>query len=232
MDPTLVPNILSLTLFVVALFISLRAFYLYTRSRSRRIGILSIAMGIISLTAIAGFAGDNVTSITLNVDWFNYIGQTVSFTFILFSFFNNSETYLRNLMRWQIALSVLLLALMALSPVLPPEFPAPAVTKSLLSGSRGLICHIIFYYYVVSFMRNETRFSLLMGLAFLALSFGYWIILPKYISPNDALDRTGDIMRVCGLILLFLAVLLPDVQFRKKEAARSGYQAERQAVPR
>ena len=223
MDPTFVPNVLSLTLFFVSLFISLRAFYLYTRTRSRRIGILSIAMGIISLTAIAGFAGDNVTSITLNVDWFNYIGQTVSFSFILLSFFGSSESYLRSLMRWQIAVSVLLLGLMALAPVLPPEFPAPAVTKSLLSGSRGLICHIIFYYYVVSFMKNETRFSLLMGLAFLALSFGYWIILPKYITPNDALDRTGDIMRVCGLIFLFFAVLLPDVQFRKKEVARSTY---------
>ena len=227
MDPNLVPNLLSLTLFFVSLFISLRAFFLYTRSRSRRLGILAIAMGIISLTAIAGFAGDNVTSITLNVDWFNYIGQTVSFSFILLSFFGSSETYLRSVMRWQIALSILLLGLMALSPVLPPEFPSPAVTKSLLSGSRGLICHIIFYYYVVSFMKNETRFSLLMGLAFLALSFGYWIILPKYITPNDALDRTGDIMRVCGLIFLFLAVLLPDVEFRKKDTVRSTYQPNR-----
>jgi len=223
MDPNFVPNLLSLTLFFVSLFISIRAFYLYTRARSRRIAILGIAMGIISLTAIAGFAGDNVTSITLNVDWFNYIGQTVSFSFILLSFFGSSETYLRNLMRWQIAISILLLGLMALSPVLPPEFPSPAVTKSLLSGSRGLICHIIFYYYVVSFMKNETRFSLLMGLAFLALSFGYWIILPKYITPNDALDRTGDIMRVCGLIFLFFAVLLPDVEFRKKSAVHSNY---------
>src|SRR5579872_4852788 len=173
MDPTFVPNVLSLTLFFVSLFISIRAFYLYTRSRSRRIGILSISMGIISLTAIAGFAGDNVTSITLNVDWFNYIGQTVSFTFILLSFFGSSEMYLRNLMRWQIVVSILLLGLMLLSPVLPPEFPAPTFTKTLLSGSRGLICHIIFYYYVVSFMKMETRFSLLMGIAFLALSFGY-----------------------------------------------------------
>jgi len=223
MDPNFVPNLLSLTLFFVSLFISLRAFYLYTRARSRRLGILAIAMGIISLTAIAGFAGDNITSISLNVDWFNYIGQTVSFGFILLSFFGSSETYLYNLMRWQIAVSILLLGLMALSPVLPPEFPSPAVTKSLLSGSRGLICHIIFYYYVVSFMKNETRFSLLMGLAFLALSFGYWIILPKYITPNDALDRTGDIMRVCGLIFLFLAVLLPDVEFRKRHPAQSNY---------
>ncbi len=78
MDENFVPNLLSLTLFFVSLFIALRALYLYTRSRSRRIFILSLSMGVISLTAVAGFAGDNVTSISLNVDWFNYIGQTVS----------------------------------------------------------------------------------------------------------------------------------------------------------
>jgi len=73
-------------------------------------------------------------------------------------------------------------------------------------------------------MKMETRFSLLMGLAFLALSFGYLIILPKYFIPNDGLDRTGDIMRVCGLIFLFFAVLLPDVKFRNREKVRSNYQ--------
>src|SRR5579884_2483659 len=148
MDQNFVPNLLSLTLFFVSLFISLRAFYLYFQARSRRIGILAIAMGIISLTAIAGFAGDNVTSISLNVDWFNYIGQTVSFIFILLSFFRNSDEYLRSLMRWHIVVSLLLLVLLFLAPVLPPEFPAPAVTKSILSGSRGFICFVIFFYYV------------------------------------------------------------------------------------
>jgi len=223
MDENFVPNLLSLTLFFVSLFISLRAFYLYTRARSRRIFILSVSMGVISLTAIAGFAGDNVTSISLNVDWFNYIGQTISFTFILFSFFNSSDAYLRSLMRWQLAISVLLLGLMIMAPVLPPEFPAPTVTKTLLSGSRALICNIIFFYYVISFMKSDTRFSLLMAVAFLALSFGYWIILPKYFSPNDVLDREGDITRVCGLIILFFAVLLPDVTFRKKEKVHPNY---------
>jgi hypothetical protein len=228
MDQNFVPNLLSLTLFFVSLFISLRAFYLYFQARSRRIGILAIAMGIISLTAIAGFAGDNVTSISLNVDWFNYIGQTVSFIFILLSFINASEAYLRNLMRWQLVISVLLLALMFLSPVLPPEFPSPTFTKTFLSGSRGLICHIIFYYYACSFVKMETRFSLLMALAFLALSFGYFIILPKYFTPNDTLDRIGDIIRVFGLIVLFFAVLLPDVRYRRgREQVVSNYQSAR-----
>jgi hypothetical protein len=217
MDQNFVANSLSLTLFVVSLFISLRAFYLYTQSRSRRLFILSLSMGMISLTAIAGYAGDNITSISLNVDWFNYIGQTVSFSFILLSFFSESDSYLRSLMRWQIAASALLLILLFLAPVLPPEFPDPAITKSILSGSRGLICFIIFFYYAIAFMDKETRFSLLMSAAFLLLCIGYSIIIPKYTTPNDVLDRSGDLMRIAGLIFLLFAVLLPNVTYRQRQ---------------
>src|SRR5437588_1111582 len=151
MDQNLVANILSVTLFFVALFISLRAFSLYLQARSRRLLILGLSMGIISLTAAAGFAGDNITSVSLNVDWFNYIGQTVSFLFILLSFLSNSDGYLRNLIRWQVAASALLLIPLLLATVLP-DFPDPAVTKTLLSGSRGVICFVIFFYYTSSFM--------------------------------------------------------------------------------
>ena len=217
MDQNFVANSLSLTLFVVSLFISLRAFYLYTRSRSRRLFILSLSMGMISLTAVAGYAGDNITSISLNVDWFNYIGQTVSYLFILLSFFSESDSYLRSLIRWQIAASALLLILLFLAPVLPPEFPDPAITKSILSGSRGLICFIIFLYYVNVFMDKETRFSLLMSAAFLLLCIGYSIIIPKYTTPNDVLDRSGDIMRIAGLVFLLFAVLLPNVTYRQRQ---------------
>ena len=216
MDQNFIANSLSLTLFVVSLFISLRAFYLYTQSRSRRLFILSLSMGMISLTAIAGYAGDNITSISLNVDWFNYIGQTLSFSFILLSFFSESDSYLRSLMRWQIAASALLLILLFLAPVLPPEFPDPAITKSILSGSRGVICFIIFFYYAIAFMEKETRFSLLMSVAFLFLSCGYLIIIPKYTTPNNVLDRSGDLMRIAGLITLLFAVLLPDVTYRRR----------------
>lgn len=217
MDQNFVANSLSLTLFVVSLFISLRAFYLYTRSRSRRLLILSLSMGMISLTAVAGYAGDNITSISLNVDWFNYIGQTVSYLFILLSFFSESDSYLRSLIGWQIAASALLLILLFLAPVLPPEFPDPAITKSILSGSRGLICFIICFYYAIVFMDKETRFSLLMSAAFLLLCIGYSIIIPKYTTPNDVLDRSGDLMRIAGLIILLFAVLLPDVTYRQRQ---------------
>jgi len=207
-DPNLIPNALSLTLFFVALFISLRALYLYIQSRARRLFILGLSMGVISLTAIAGFAGDNITSVSLNVDWFNYIGQSVSFLFILLSFLRSSDDYLRRLMRWHVVASALLLILLLFATALP-DFPNPAVTKTVLSGSRGLMCAIIFFCYVSAFMTKETRFSFLMSAAFLILSTGYFIIIPKYSSPIfESLDQIGDITRITGLITLLIAVLL------------------------
>ena len=208
MDSNLVPNILSLTLFFVALFISVRALYLYVQSRTRRLFILGLSMGVIALTAIAGFAGDNVTSVNLNVDWFNYIGQSVSFLVILLSFFSSSDDYLRSLMRWHILASVLLLILLLFATVLP-DFPNPAVTKTVLSGSRGLMCAVIFFCYVSAFMTKETRFSFLMSAAFLLLGTGYFIIIPKYSSSIfESLDPIGDITRIMGLVTLLVAVLL------------------------
>jgi hypothetical protein len=207
MDQNLIANILSATLFVVALFVALRAFVVYARSRSRRLLILGYAMTIISLTALAGFLGDNLTSVSLNVDWFNYIGQTVSFVFILLSLVNNSDDYLRRLANWQLVLSLLLLVLFLLSPILPPEFPDPVLTKSVLSGSRGVVCLAIFLYYASLYMDKHTRFSFLMSVAFFLLASGYLLIIPKYSSPNDTLDHIGDLVRVGGLLALLTAML-------------------------
>jgi hypothetical protein len=155
MDSNLIANLLSLTLFTVSLVIVVRSFYLYSRSPSHRLLIMGVSMTIIALTALAGFAGDNITSISLNVDWFNYIGQTVSFVFIILSLWRNSDHYLRRLARWHIIASSLLLILLLLAPVLPPDFPDPTVTKSLLSGSRGVISLIICITYISSFMKKE-----------------------------------------------------------------------------
>src|SRR5947209_3899926 len=214
-----IANLLSITLFIISLFISVRAFYLYVRSRSRRLFILGLSMAVISFTAAAGYVGDNILT-NINVDWFNYIGQTVSFLFILLSFVRSSDEYLRRLISWQIIASILLMLLLLMAPILPAEFPDPAVTKSLLSGSRGLICFMIFFYYVSSFMTRETLFSLLMSAAFLLLSFGYFTIVPKYFYPNDTLDHVGDIMRICGLLALLIVVLAPNVSFAQNREKR------------
>jgi hypothetical protein len=59
MNQNLIANVLSLTLFTVSFFITLRAFYLYLLSHRQRLFILELSMAIIALTAIASFIGVN-----------------------------------------------------------------------------------------------------------------------------------------------------------------------------
>ena len=212
MDQNFIANSLSITLFLVALFVAGKAFAIYRQMHNYRLCILAVSMLVVALTAAAGFAGDNVTSITLNVDWFNYIGQTVSFIFILLSLFFRQERSLRILLGWQLFFCIPLLILLVLAPMLPPEFPDPILTKTLLSGSRGVICGLIFLYYVSAFMTKETRFSFLMGGSFFLLSLGYFVVILKYGYPSGApaatvLDHTGDGFRIAGLITLLITVL-------------------------
>jgi uncharacterized membrane protein YhdT len=205
MNQNLIANVLSLTLFTVSLFITLRAFYLYLLSHRQRLFILGLSMAIIALTAIASFIGDNVPSFTINLNWFKYTSQTVSFLFILLSLVRSSDRYLRSLMIWHILVSVLLLIL--LTPFAPAEISTTA--KIVLGSSRSLICLLVFFYYVTSFMKKETFFSLMMSLAFLLLSVGYVLNVPKYSNHLlTLLDNIGDVVRISGLIVMLVTVLI------------------------
>jgi len=207
LDDNLIGNILSITLFLASLFVSLRAFSLYIRARSPRLFVLGLSMGMLALTAIASYIGDNVTTITFNVKWFQYIAQTISFLFILLSLLRSTEDYQRKIVRWHIIASLLLLLILVLTPVLPEDFPDPALTKTFLSGSRAVICSIIFFYYWIAFTTRETRFSLLMSAAFLLICFGYCMAIPKYFGPGmEQVDQVGDIVRTCGILVLLIAV--------------------------
>jgi|SRR5579859_655816 len=207
MGTNLIPNILAVILFVVALFVALRAFYIYTLAPNPRLFVLGTSMGMISLTAAADFFSSNVTSITLNTDWFLYIGQAVSLLFIFLSLVGSSNEYLRRLMTIHVCVSALLLGLLLLSPALP-AFPN-VTARAILSGSRFLVCFGIFFCYVIAFTTKATRFSLLMGLSFLLLAFGYLMIFQQYLVTNaQVLDNVGDIIRIFGLATLLAAVLM------------------------
>jgi hypothetical protein len=206
LQANLVQNLLAVVLCVVTLFVSVRALYIYTQTHSPRLFVLGVSMGIIALTAAADFYSSNVENITLNTDWFLFIGQSVSLLIILLSFFSNTDKYFQVLMRLQLLASALLLGLLLFSPTLP-EFPQTFILP-LLSGSRGAICFGIFIFYISAFMEKQTRFSLLMSISFVLLAFGYVVILEKYFSPDAALfDSTGDIIRMCGLFVLLSAVV-------------------------
>jgi hypothetical protein len=208
MDTNFIPNLLAVLLFLVGIFISVRAFYTYAQSQSPRLFILGLSMAILALTAAADFASSNLTGITLNTDWFLFIGQAVSWLFILLSFVRNSDDYLHKLMRAHVFASILALCLLFLAPTLP-DFPNTLI-RNLLSGSRCVICFGIFFYYISAFLSKQTRFSLLMSISYLLLSFGYLLIFEKYITtgPNPAIfDNAGDITRMAGFVTLLCGLL-------------------------
>jgi hypothetical protein len=197
----LTTNVLNITLSAVFLFVSQRAFYLYAQIRSARLCILGLSMGLIALTALMDFLSSIVTTVHLSVGWFLYIGQAISYMFVLLNITVNSESKLRRILRWHCLLSVILLGLLVLSPVLP-DFPNPGV-RLVLSGSRCVICFIICFYYISLFMSKGTRFSLFMAIAFMLLSFGYMMLLPKYMLPGqEVLDHVGDVIRILGVVTM------------------------------
>jgi hypothetical protein len=208
MSATFIPNLLAILLFVVCAFISARAFYTYAQSQSPRLFILGLSMIILALTAAADFASSNITAVALNTDWFLYIGQAISWLFILLSFVRSSDSYFQKLMRVHVVASILALCLLFLSPTLP-DFPNTLV-RALLSGSRCVICFGILFYYISAFLSKQTRFSLLMSVAFLLLSFGYLLILEQYFAagPNPSIfDNAGDVTRMVGFVTLLIALV-------------------------
>jgi len=57
-------------------------------------------------------------------------------------------------------------------------------------------------------MNKQTRFSLLMSIAFMLIAFGYLMIAQQYFVANaDLFDNIGDITRMLGLCVLLLAVV-------------------------
>src|SRR5690349_12034502 len=109
MNNNLIPNLLDVSLCLVALFISVRSFDIYTRSRQFRVFILGLSMALVSLSAAADFTSSYIKAVPLHTDWFLYIGQAVGFLFILLSLLQRSEQYLRNLMRLNFVAFALLL---------------------------------------------------------------------------------------------------------------------------
>jgi hypothetical protein len=190
----------------ITLLISLRAFYLYSKTRSDTLFIVGLVMAVISLGGIAGIIGDYViTSKAFNTFWFRYIGQIISYLFIFFISLPRAERHMRALKWWSIIATTLLLALLVMTPVLPP-IPGLTLTK-ILSGARGVVClAICFNYYFVMYGKKGTRFAFLMCAAFLLIATGIGVYTIKFSAPNPLpYDYAGDGTRALGLVLMLAA---------------------------
>ncbi len=201
-------NIRAIAVVVIALFVMGRSFQIYFQTRSPRLFILGMTMIMIVLTTTADTIGDNIT-FKINSYWFNYFGQTTSFTIFFLSLLSSSEKYLRKLMRWQIALSTLLLFVLIIGPDLPSSFPNLGVIRAVLSSGRAVPCFMISFYYIAAFMKKETLFSLLMAASFEIIALAFYIIFLRYVSPpQNALQTGGDFLRIIGYTTLLIALLL------------------------
>ena len=197
----------AIIVIVISLFIALRAFQVYAQTRTPRLLVLGLTMVMIILTTTADVIGNNIT-FHLNAYWFNYVGQTVSFAFFYLSLINSSEKYLRNLVRWQIALSAFLFILLIAGPALPHAFPTLGLLRAIFSSGRALPCFLICVYYCAAFLKKETRFSLLMAAGFVIIGLGYYMIFPRYVNPPSYdIQTAGDILRILGNAILLVAMI-------------------------
>ena len=190
----------------ITLFISLRAFYLYAKTRSDTLFVVGLAMAMIGLGGIAGILGDYViTSNAFNTFWFRYIGQIVSYLFIFFISLPHAERHMRALKWCNIIATLGLVALLALTPILPPI--SNVTLTEVLSGARGVVClAICLNYYFVIYSMKGTRFAFLMCAAFLLIATGIGIYTIKFSVANPLpYDYAGDGTRAVGLVLMLAA---------------------------
>lgn len=206
MDIRLIPNLLDVSLCLVALFIGVRSFDIYSRFRQFRVFILGLSMLLVSLSAAADFTSSYIKVVSLHTDWFLYIGQSVGFLFILLSLLGNSDRYLRVLMRLNILAVALLLILLLFSADLPD---IDSFTRTLLGITRLAICMLILFDYYSAYISKPTRFSLFMSTSFFFFAVDYLTTLEQYFVAGTSqyvFRDTADISGVIALVVLVAAV--------------------------
>ena len=207
MNSTQVTDILLVIQATITLFISLRAISLFAKTGDNTLFSLGLSMGVIALGGMIGLASDVFLNKAFNTFWFRYLGQTVGYLFIFLSTLRGSEHYKEELKRWHIIATVGLMVLLLLTPVIPAH--PSSIVQAALSGSRGLVCLIIFFHYVSIFFSKETRFSFLMCVAFFGITCGIFIYTLQFTLPNPLLlNYVGDSIRILGLATLLAAFFL------------------------
>jgi hypothetical protein len=209
LNPQQITNILLAIQALITLLIALRAFKFYFRTHSTILLTLGLSMSIIAMGGITGIIDNPFlhANPTYNTIWFRYIGQAVAYLFIFLASLPISAAYSKALNAWHIVATILLLVLMVLTPVLPQDQPSEVI--GALSAIRPVINLAIFFSYLTSFNRKQTRFSFLMSAAFFLNSLGLWIYTMKFFIPESLLyNYLADSIRIVGLVVLYVAFLV------------------------
>jgi hypothetical protein len=206
MDINALANVTSFPAGVACLIISIRAFYVYGLSRKDMLSIIGLAMGTIALTVFVGNIGDShLGGNHFSTEWVRSLGSWSSALFIFLSSLVKSHEEIRQLRRWQIAAVTLFIVLIALMPLLPP-LGGPLVSSSI-NAVRMVIYGCVLFRYFSLYVSKKTRFSLIMGIAFLVLELGFALYMPHLLYPDSftVLSIISAFIRAAGFFALMIA---------------------------
>jgi hypothetical protein len=200
-----VANFISFPVGIVCLILSIRAFYIYSLSRSELLAVLGLAMGSIATGIFIGNIGEaHLFGITYNTEWARYTGSSSGALFIFLSSLIRSQAQLQRLRRWQILVAIFFLLIIVLTPILPP-FASPWIPFGL-NSIRIVIYGAAFLRYTGLYLSKGTRFSLIISIGFILLVTGFSLNAPGLLSHNFAtLTITGAFVRIAGYSTMSLA---------------------------
>jgi len=205
MDIQTVANFLLFLIGVLCIIIALRAFFLYSLSRNDVLFILGFSMSSIAVAAFLSNIGD-AHLVPYNTQWARHICSSSGALFIFLSSLVQSHKQLRQLRRMQLVFAALSIAVIVLTPVLPP-FSSPLIPAAL-NNIRTVIYGAALIRYGYLYGLKKSRFSLFMSLGFLCLVIGFILITPQLLHPsaiNATLSLIGPFVRICGYCSLFAA---------------------------
>jgi hypothetical protein len=206
MNVSLAASYIALPISIVCLFITIRAFYIYSLSRSDMLFVLGLSMASISLGTFIGSAGTlHLISSSWNAEWTRAFGACSGGLFIFLSSLVQSQEQLQRLRRWQIATAAVFILVILLTP-LYPSFSNPWI-PTFLYTCRIIIYTLALIRYVSLYQSKSTPFSFIMCLAFSLLVIGFILNLPGLFQPTHfaLLTITGGIVRIFGYSTLLFA---------------------------
>ena len=202
---------LNATLLLIAglccLGTGIAAFRRYSITQSERLFIVGVSMTMAAIGITSG-ALDTIPALNhYGLEWAWYVGTSFGYFLLFLSSIMKSAEQFRILRRWSIITGGVVILMIILSPILP-DISHNQNAIVLLNTLRAAICALGFSRYLALYTSKETRFSLLLCLAFLSLMIGYVTVIAQALSPVIARFLLIDIIiRIIGNFLLFIAFI-------------------------
>lgn len=206
MNNQVLANATFLVLGIVCFVLAIRAFFVYSLSRSNFLFVIGLSMADIGFSVIVGYLQDShVTTWNAHVSW--YVGTIVGIFFLVIGSWVSSYESILKVKRWLIVFTAIFFIVTLLTPIFP-QFSNPYIPAAL-NIIRTVIGLIGCARYLALYFTKKTRFTLLMCLAFLLIGSGFGVLTPQLFDTSLAIFLTfGYSLRIVGYSVLLIAYSL------------------------